>query len=82
MPKAKKSNKREDDHQHVFLYKNGSKPPGNVTHLYRYDVAVRVIDLNLRIATRAFRAASNGFYFDRPGGFRFYLQRPPSPMVG
>ena len=81
MPTAKKTDQREDDHQHIFLYKNGSQPYGPVTQLYRYDVKIRVIDLNLRPGTKACRAASNGFYFDRPGGLRLYLQRPPSPLV-
>ena len=82
MPKPKRTTKQEDDHQHVFTFHNGYRPAGTVTHLYRYNKAVRVIDLDLRPGTKAHQAASKGFYFDQPGGLRLFLQRAPSPLVG
>ena len=81
MPREKRTTRRDEDHQFIFIYKDGSRPTGTVTHLFRFEVAVRVVDLNLRPGTRAFKAACNGFYFDRKEGQRLYLQRPTSPIV-
>ena len=74
-PPAKSTNQEEDDHNYVFCYEDGGKPPSTVTRLFRYEVAVHVIDLNLKPGTRAHQAASKGFYFDTYSN-RLYLRRP------
>ena len=75
-PEVQKTNQAEDDHHQVFKYEDGSRPTRTVTRLFRYEVSVRVIDLDLRPGTRANRAATRGFYFDQTYGRRLYLLRP------
>ena len=74
LPKTKKPNRPDDEHCHHFKYEDGTEPLRTVTRLYRYEAAVRVVDLDLRPGTKAHRAASRGFYFDRSFGRRLYLQ--------
>ena len=76
LPEVQKTNQAENDHQHVFKYEDGSRPTRTVTRLFRYEVSVRVIDLDLRPGTKANRAATRGFYFDHTYGRRLYLLRP------
>ena len=73
-PKMKEQNQDEDNHPYTFKYPVGSQPLRTATRLYRYEDAVRVIDLDLRPGTKAHRTAVNSFYFDRTYGIRLYLE--------
>ena len=73
-PKVK-STKEDEEHSHIFKYEDGSIPARPTTLLFRFEASTRVVDLDLRIGTRAHRAAVNGFYFDRQySGRRLYLR--------
>ena len=57
-----------------FLYKNGKEPRRQPTLLYRCHYSVPVEHLDLRPFSRAYKAATRGFYYDGPqNGERLYL---------
>ena len=64
----------DEDHHFRFIYDDGSRPARKITHLYRDLKRVRVVDLNLKTNSVAFKAARNGFYFDKVQGKRLFLQ--------
>ena len=65
--------RQEDDHHYIFKYADGSQPTHPVNRLYRDLARVRVVDLDLRRGTRAYKAARHGYYYDKINGQRLYL---------
>ena len=58
LPQPKQEARTADSlHPHVFHYTDDSLPPRTITRLYRYGKSVRVVDLNLRPGSRAYKAA-------------------------
>ena len=74
LPEAQ-SDKDEEDHPYMFQYEDGSQPTHPVVRLYRDLARVRVVDLDLRRGTRAYKAARTGYYLDRINGNRLFLQK-------
>ena len=68
------TSRADEDHTFRFTYTDGSRPTRKITHLYRDNKRVRVVDLDLRITSLAFKAAMHGFYFDKIQGKRLFLQ--------